>query len=84
MGRVLSWYLIGLHDGVGLKVGRLLHEASHQQHGLAFGLQGTRVQQGLVVWETLGHTLLEDNQSLVHISLKTERQGMNCTVTQSM
>lgn len=38
-------YLVRFHDSVGLKVGRLLHEASHQQHGFAFGLQTSRVCQ---------------------------------------
>ena len=68
----LSRHLVGLHDGVGLKVGRLLHEAADQQHGLALGLQQPGVRQRLVVRETLGHALLQHNQSLVHVSLGTE------------
>ena len=67
-------YLVGFHDGIGLKVGRLLHEAAHQQHGFAFGLQAARVRQGLIVRETLGHALLQDNQGLVDITLITEQQ----------
>lgn len=68
-------YLVGLHDGVGLEVGRLLHEASHQQHGLAFGLQAARVCQWLLIGETLGHALLQDDQSLVYIALMTNTEA---------
>lgn len=66
-------YLVRLHDGVGLKVGRLLHEASHQQHGLAFCLQTARVRLGLIIREALGHALLQDDEGLVYITLMTER-----------
>ncbi len=68
-------YLVGLHDGVGLEVGRLLHEASNQQHGFAFGLQAARVHQWLVIGETLGHALLQDDQGLVYIALITNTKG---------
>lgn len=67
-------YLVRLHDGVGLKVGCLLHEASHQQHGLAFGLQTAKVRHGLIIGEALGHTLLQDDQGLVYIALVTDQQ----------
>lgn len=63
-----------LHDGIRLKVGRLLHEAPHQQHGFAFSLETARICQGLIFRETLSHTLLQDNQSLVDIALMTFRQ----------
>lgn len=68
-----SRHPVCLHDGVGLEVGRLLHEASHQQHGLAFGLHGARVHQGLIIGEALSHALLQDDQGLVNVALMTDK-----------
>ena len=76
LSRAHGRYLVCLHDGVGLKVGRLLHEAAHQQHGSAFGLEAARVRQGLILGETLGHALLQDDQGLVHVALPTHRDSI--------
>ncbi len=70
----LDCYLVRLHDSVGLEVGCLLHEASHQQHGLAFCLEAARVRQWLVVGETLSHALLQDDQGLVYVTLRMDQQ----------
>lgn len=74
MKKQITWchliYLEHLHDGVGFKVGRLLHETSDQQHGFTFSLQAASVRQWLVVRETLSHALLQDDQGLVDIALK--------------
>lgn len=69
MSHLQLHYPVRLHDGVGLKVGRLLHEASHEQHGFALGVQVATVRQLLVVGEALGHALLKDDQGLVNVPL---------------
>lgn len=73
---ILYINLVHLHDGIRLEVGRLLHEAAHQQHGSAFGLQAARIRQGLIFREALGHTLLQNDQGLVDISLKYTVQNV--------
>lgn len=53
-----GYYLVSLHDGIGLEVGRLLHEAAHQQHSLSFRLQAARIRHRLVIGKTLSNALL--------------------------
>lgn len=69
------YYLVCLHDGIGLEVGRLLHETAHQQHGLSFCLQAARVRQWWIIRKTLGNALLQDNQGLMYIALMTNTEG---------